>query len=188
MGVGEAIPQLIRNRKRFELILRTMVKYGFAEWVQDWNPEFVKGWFKSKDGEAIRGMDAGLRLRKALEELGTTFIKLGQMLSTRSDVVGPDIAEELAKLQSGTPADPPDAVRETFQAELGHTPEEIYAEFDDAALASASIGQVHAARLRDGTQVVVKVQHAGIQEKVHGDLEILAAIADLAERYSAEAR
>ena len=69
MGMSEAIPQLIRNRKRFELILRTMVKYGFADWVQDWNPEFVKGWFKSRDGDSIADMATGLRLRKALDNV-----------------------------------------------------------------------------------------------------------------------
>lgn len=188
MGVSEAIPQLIRNRKRFEEILRTLMKYGFADWVQDWNPDFVKGWFKARDGASITDMPAEIRLRKTLEELGTTFIKLGQMLSTRADLVGPEMAGELSKLQSGTPADSPETVRETFQAELGQSPEEIYAEFSDQALASASIGQVHAARLRDGTSVVVKVQHAAIQEVVRGDLEILTALAGIAERYSAEAR
>ena len=125
-------------------------------------------------------------MRLALTELGTTFIKLGQMMSTRADMVGPDLATELAALQADTPADPPEAVHATIVAELGAPPEELFASFDMNALASASVGEVHLAQLKDGTNVVVKVQHAGIEEKVRSDLSLMNTVAQLAEKNSRE--
>ena len=110
------------------------------------------------------------------------------MLSTRADIVGPGIAKELSKLQADTPADPPEIVRRTLEEELGVPVEELYAGFEEGAVASASIGQVHNAELEDGTPVVVKVQHPGIEKTVVNDLDILMALADVAERLSSEAR
>ena len=108
----------------------------------------------------------------AITELGPTFIKMGQMMSTRPDMVGPKLAKELSALQADVPPDPPEAVRETLESELGRPIEELYAAFDLQALSSASIGQVHLATLLDGTEVVVKVQHQGIQKKIKEDLDI----------------
>ena len=127
-------------------------------------------------------------MREAFTELGTTFIKLGQILSTRPDLAGPEITDELAKLQSGTPADPPTVVREILESEFGAAPEVLFSAFDDRAAASASIGQVHFAALKDGTPVVVKVQHPGIEGRIRSDLEILKGLSELAEQYSEEAR
>ena len=122
-------------------------------------------------------------IRLALTELGTTFIKFGQVLSTRPDIVTPSLADELAKLQTDTPPDPPEVVRETIIAELGLPPEELFDEFDPIPIASASIGQVHAGRLKDGARIVVKVQRKGISDRVARDLDLLAGLAELAERY-----
>ena len=119
----------------------------------------------------------------ALTELGTTYIKLGQMLSTREDIVGPEIAAELSKLQADVPADPPEYVRARIEEELGAPVEELYAEFDFVPLGSASIGQVHAAELMSGALVVVKVQHFGIEQTVRTDLQIMQQVADLAQKY-----
>jgi len=113
--------------------------------------------------------------------LGPTFIKLGQFLSTRPDQIGVTLAEELQKLQTDVPADSPEVVRATIESELGRPVDDIFAEFDEKALASASIGQVHRARLVSGEAVVLKVQHADIKRKVDVDLDILAGIAQLAE-------
>lgn len=110
------------------------------------------------------------------------------MLSTRADGVGVEVATELEKLQADTPTDPPESVRATIEAELGKPPEQLFAEFDDVALGSASIGQVHLARLHTGEAVVVKVQHPGIDETVVKDLEVLGTIAGLIEKHSAELR
>jgi ubiquinone biosynthesis protein len=96
--------------------------------------------------------------------------------------VGPKLADELKHLQADVPADKPEVVREIIEKELGHPPDEIFREFDDTPIASASIAQVHVARLHSGEQVVVKVQHAGIEAKVREDTEILVGLAGLAER------
>lgn len=117
----------------------------------------------------------------ALTDLGPTFVKLGQVLSLRPDLVGPELADELTQLQSNVPADPAEVVEQIIESELGHPVRELFAEFDPIAVASASIGQVHKARLKDGTEVVIKVQHANIEGKVHEDLEVMAGLATLAE-------
>ena len=174
------------NVRRVDEIIRVLAKYGLADWVSDSTPGFIRRRFVTAEGAAVGDFPVEVRIRLALTELGTTFIKLGQMMSTRADMVGPELAEELASLQADTPADPPDVVRSTIQAELGYPPEELFAWFEPTALASASVGQVHAARLFDGTEVVVKVQHAGIEEKVRSDLSLMATVAGLAESNSKE--
>ena len=122
-------------------------------------------------------------LRLALEELGTTFIKLGQILSTRADLLPPDYLFELAKLQDSTSPVPFEAIQPTLAAELGQPVEKVFAEFDPVPLAAASIGQAHAAVLWDGTEVVVKVRRPGVVEQVNEDLEILKELATTASRY-----
>lgn len=118
----------------------------------------------------------------ALSELGPTFIKLGQILSTRADLIGVRLAEELEQLQTAVRHDPPATVRATIARELKRPVDELFREFDEVPLASASIGQVHRARLRNGQAVAIKVQHAGIEERVRIDLEILAGLAILAQK------
>ena len=123
-----------------------------------------------------------------MTELGPTFIKLGQMLSTRADMIGPAMAQELSSLQSGTPADPSDAVRKIIEVELQQPISEMFDDFNEVPLASASIGQVHQAKLKDGRLVVVKVQHVGIEDKIRDDLEILVAAAELVEEHLPDMR
>ncbi len=177
-----SLPQYHRNAKRFTEIVAILLKYGLANWLKGSDPEFYKRFFSSRQGESLAGLDFATRLRMALTEMGTTFIKLGQVLSTRDDLVSPELARELRKLQSDTPPDSPSEVRAIIEAELGQSPEELFVDFDPQAQGSASIGQVHTARLAEGG-VVVKVQHPGIAEKVITDLDILAALAALAEKY-----
>ena len=135
-----------------------------------------------------RGREANraVRLREALEELGPIFVKFGQALSTRRDLLPPDIADELAKLQDRVPPFPGSVARERISAAYGQSVHEVFAEFDDAPLAAASIAQVHAARLKSGEEVVVKVLRPGMREVIGRDLEVLQALADLAQRYWAE--
>ncbi len=121
-------------------------------------------------------------LRTALEELGPTFIKLGQLLSTRSDLLPPAFVAELAKLQDAAPPVPVDLIRDVIRSELGAEPEEVFASFEDRPLASASIGQAHTATLTDGTPVVVKVRRPGAVAQVQADLEILQNLATRAAR------
>lgn len=159
------------------------MKYGLANWVKENDPNFIRGLLKSSDGEKLSNLEPATKLRMALTELGPTYIKLGQILSTRGDMIGPDMAGELSKLQADVPADTKEQVCKTVESELGKPIEELFAEFDMTSMGSASIGQVHRAVLHSGEVVVVKVQHDGIEPKIIDDLEILKALAELAERY-----
>ena len=124
-----------------------------------------------------------LHLRQALEELGTTFIKLGQILSTRADLLPPTYMAELAKLQDSASPVAFKEIEEVLVTELGQPIEHIFAQFDPVPLAAASIGQAHAATLEDGTEVVVKVRRPGVVEQVNEDLEILKELAAGASRH-----
>lgn len=123
-------------------------------------------------------------LRMAMGELGATFIKLGQALSTRSDFMPPVYVAEFTKLQDAAPPVPFDEICQVICAELGHPPEEAFAEFDPQPIASASIGQAHAARLKSGEQVIVKVQRPGVEQLVEQDLEILNGMAEWASSHT----
>jgi ubiquinone biosynthesis protein len=128
------------------------------------------------------------RMRMALEEMGTTFVKLGQILSTRADVLPADYIKELVKLQSALKPLPADLIKGVIVHELGRPMEEIYATFDENAIGVASIGQVHAAKLKDGSEVVVKVQKPGVPEQVDEDMEILHQLAASAKQSWESAR
>ena len=118
----------------------------------------------------------------ALEELGATYIKLGQILSTRSDMLPDDYLAELSRLQDAVPPEPLEVIVGQITAELGAPPSELFAEFDPVPVGSASIGQVHAARLTGGEEVVVKVQRPGVERVVEEDLAIMMDLARLAAR------
>lgn len=176
-----SIPQIIRNVKRWTEIISVLSRYGLADWLSQLNIDFAKDALRNRDGEILARHTRETRIRLALTDLGPTFIKLGQLLSTRPDVVGVELADELRKLQTGVPSDPPKAVRDLIAVELGQPVEELFDRFDDVPLASASIGQVHRATLHDGTEVVVKIQHADIEGVIREDLEVIAGLAQLAE-------
>jgi len=176
-----SIPQIYRHVNRWRRILAVASKYGLADWISRYDLHFAQGLFKDRDGELLASHSREARIRLALSELGPTFIKLGQVLSTRADVVGAELASELAALQDSTPADSAENVRQAIERELGRPLAEVFSRFDDQPLASASIGQVHAAWLPTGEAVVVKVQHAGIEDTVRVDLDILVGLAQLAE-------
>jgi ubiquinone biosynthesis protein len=129
-----------------------------------------------------------VRLRKLLEELGPTFIKLGQLLATRPDLVPKSYVEEFGKLYDQTPPSPPEEVRRVLRAEWGRGPEEVFAQFDPVPIASASIGQVHRGVLADGTRVAIKVQHVGIEERMVLDFEILKGLVTFIEKTFAGSR
>ena len=175
------IPKLARHVGRVEQVVATLAKYGLADWLSAIPLQVVRNNLTASDGQAIKDCPAPVRLRMAMADLGSTFIKLGQILSTRPDLIGTEYASELSQLQSNTPPDPSDTIRQTVKDELGKSVDELFAEFADVPLASASIGQVHAARLKDGTSVVVKVQHADIEKRARADMEILVELCRLAE-------
>ena len=125
----------------------------------------------------------GQRLRLALQELGPIFVKFGQVLSTRRDLLPPDMAEELSLLQDRVAPFPGELARERIEAGLGKPIDTLYAEFENTPLASASIAQVHAARLHDGREVVVKVLRPGIRQRIRDDIALLRTLAALADRH-----
>lgn len=127
-------------------------------------------------------------LRSLLERLGPTFIKFGQILSMRADLVGADLSEELSKLQSNVGPFPYERAREIIKAELGGYPEDLFASFDKVPVAAASLAQVHRAFLKDGAEVAVKVQRPGIQTIIAQDIHILHFLARAVERFLPELR
>jgi ubiquinone biosynthesis protein len=135
-----------------------------------------------------QGTTRGERLRLALEELGPIFVKFGQALSTRRDLLPRDIADELAKLQDRVPPFDGAAARAQVEKSLGKPVGELFGSFDEQPLAAASIAQVHAATLKDGREVVVKVLRPGMREVIGRDLEVMYAMAELAERYWPESK
>jgi ubiquinone biosynthesis protein len=183
------LPAIIRSRFRFagELaraadVAAVLVKYGLAASLTDVEWEPLTSALKSHGGEVLTQQSFEVRIRLALTDLGTTFVKLGQMLSTRPQLVGAALAAELAKLQENMPPDPPESAIHVVETELGRPITECFRAFEGVALASASIGQVHHARLKSGRRVIVKVQHPGIEGTIRRDLDILAFLADLAEK------
>ena len=130
----------------------------------------------------------GVRIRRALEDLGPIYVKFGQILSTRRDLLPDDIAIELAKLQDQVPPFAGERARAIIEKALGDPVGKLFAEFDTRPLASASIAQVHAATLHNGRKVVVKVVRPGIDRAIQRDIDLLFTIARLARKYSSEAR
>jgi ubiquinone biosynthesis protein len=177
-----SIPNIYRNVNRWGEILTILSKYGLADWISRFDVPLVKGFLKNRDGQALAHLSRETRIRLAIEELGPTFIKLGQILSTRPDQVGMPLAQELQKLQTSVACDRPQVVQETIESELGKPLDALFTDFDATPLASASIGQAHRAKLPGGDDVVVKVQHAGIRRRMEIDLDILGGLAQLADR------
>jgi ubiquinone biosynthesis protein len=140
-------------------------------------------WFERR-----RSASRGARIRMALEELGPVFVKFGQAVSTRRDLLPSDIADELAKLQDRVPPFAGDTARRIIERALGRSVQEAFSAFEEIPLAAASIAQVHTARLPQGQEVVVKVLRPGMRESIDRDLEVLRALAALAQRYWQESR
>jgi ubiquinone biosynthesis protein len=140
-------------------------------------------WFQRSAGDT-----RGARLRLALEELGPVFVKFGQALSTRRDLLPVDIADELAKLQDRVPPFPGEIAGAMLERIYGRPLSEVFSTFDKTPLAAASIAQVHAATLKDGEDVVVKILRPGMRAVIERDLDVLAALAELADTYWGEAR
>ncbi|MFC1777421.1 ubiquinone biosynthesis regulatory protein kinase UbiB [Pseudomonadota bacterium] len=134
-------------------------------------------------GKDVSGLPRGERLRMALQDLGPVYVKFGQILSTRRDLLPQDIADELALLQDQVPPFPGDQARDIIEDALGKPVSEIFASFDTNPLASASIAQVHPATLHDGREAVVKVVRPGIEKQLRKDIDLLKAIAKQAERF-----
>ena len=173
-----------RHRNRYREIAETLARHGMGYLLGVFGLERMVPFHRGLLGHPRREQPYTRpeHLRLALEELGATFVKLGQILSTRPDLLPPDHQVELARLQDAAPAVSGDAVRELIASELGHAPEQAFASFDIRPLAAASIGQAHSATLADGTELVVKVRRPGVVEQVEEDLEVLRNLAARASR------
>jgi ubiquinone biosynthesis protein len=195
-----SVPQLYRNVRRWTEIVSVMSKYGLADWMSRFHIDFLTDRLKTQDGAAQSQLTHNARIRMTLTELGPTFIKFGQLLSTRPDLIGLELALELEKLQSDAPKDPFETTKRIIENEQGIPLEDIFIEFEKEPIASASIGQVHRAKLdpkrfafasseqrnepisNELLDVVVKVRHEGIDRIVETDLDILSGLAQLAEK------
>jgi ubiquinone biosynthesis protein len=179
--VAELTGALIVHRRRLGEVARVLARNGLASWVPRGSGLIDQGtWEKLREeavGPEVTELSQGERLRNALSELGTTWVKFGQMLSLRPDVVGADVAAELEQLQGAVPADPPGVAQRTVESELGKGVGDLYGSFEPEPFASGSVAQVHRATLDDGTAVAVKVVHDGAAERVREDLELMAALA-----------
>lgn len=185
------IPRTYRNLDRYRQILAILFKYGFDSLLNRLN---LGSYFESglqmisrNRRERVEGLTDYERLRMAFEELGPTFIKMGQILSTRSDLIPDDLVREMTKLQDNVPAFPFSQVREIVEQELRAPLSVLFAHFDETPLAAASIGQVHRARLITGEEVIIKIQRPGIRKIIEVDLEILFHLATLMEKNIEEA-
>lgn len=180
----EPLARLERHAKRLGEIAAVLGKYGLADLFGGFDYPWLNNRLRSADGQVLSDLTTPARVRMAMTELGTTFIKLGQMLSTRPDLVGAEMAGELAELQSNVPAEPVESARAILLEDLGQPAEELFAEFEEVPLAAASIAQVYKARLHTGEHVVVKIRRSGIEAKSTTDLEIVQAMAELLEKHS----
>nr|BAL53243.1 ubiquinone biosynthesis protein AarF [uncultured Gammaproteobacteria bacterium] len=175
---------LLRLIRIFQVLLR----HGLDEWLLAWPGKAVRCLRQLFPSLSPPSFPRGQRIRQALEELGPIYVKFGQALSTRPDLLPEDVAEELAKLQDRVPPFPGEEAAAIVETELCAPLGSVFAEFDLTPLASASIAQVHAARLKSGEEVVVKVLRPKIHVQIQQDLELLAALARLLVRLAPEAR
>lgn len=175
-----------RQFNRYRHIIFILFKYGFGDVVNmirlDRTLEAGKHLISRKPAKGIDKLNRAKRIRLAFEELGPTFIKLGQLLSTRSDLISGDYHKELLKLQDEVPPTSYEAIRKIIKSEFGQYPEEIFQYFEKKPLAGASIGQVHKAQLHSGEMVAVKIQRPEIRQLVKTDLEIILNVASILER------
>lgn len=171
--------QVVKDLGRLQQIVQILARHGFGWLVERIDVPGIR-LFRKGEGEGDPGPTPE-RLVAAIKELGPTFVKLGQMLSTRVDLLPPEYAEAFQSLQDDVGPIPYEEVVEQIRQALGASPEALYAHFDPEPLATASIAQVHRARLPSGEEVVVKVQRPGVRELIYTDLSILQFIARQAQ-------
>ncbi len=169
---------------RILAIQRVLVKYGLDDIIKETHLlRPMRFLFYLAPRRRDSSAPLGERIRLALEELGPIFVKFGQAISTRRDLLPPDIADELAKLQDAVPPFPAEEAIEILNGAYGESVESVFKRFDVEPLAAASIAQVHTAQLQDGKEVIVKVLRPGVHEQIDRDLAVLRMVAALADRY-----
>ncbi len=165
-------------------IQRILVRHGLDDLIR--KTHFLRPlrfFFYFFPRSSDRSEPLGKRIRLALQELGPIFVKFGQAVSTRRDLLPPDIADELAMLQDRVPPFPAEQAIEIMEKAYGRSVHEVFSRFDKEPFAAASIAQVHTAALQDGTEVIVKVLRPGVRQLIERDLDVLYAIAGLADKY-----
>jgi ubiquinone biosynthesis protein len=173
-----------RTLRRVLSIQRILVKYGLDDFIRETHLlRPLRFFFYVLPRRRDTSAPLGERIRLALEELGPIFVKFGQALSTRRDLLPVDIADELAKLQDSVPPFPSEQAVAILNEVYGEPVEQVFKRFDAEPLAAASIAQVHTAQLQSGQEVVVKLLRPGVQEQIEGDLDVLRMIAGLAAKY-----
>jgi ubiquinone biosynthesis protein len=178
-----------RHARRYRQIVRVLLAHGLGGIIAPFDPRGKQDAEQEHEESADRvARRRAVHLRRAFEELGPTFVKLGQILSTRADLLPLVYIEELEKLQDAVAPDDAGGIQNIVERELGDDIETLFASFELEPLAAASIGQVHAATLHDGRQVVVKVQRPNVDRIILQDLFILADVARIAEQRSAMLR
>ena len=175
----------IRNTRRAAEVIAVLAKHGFRQILSDTGIERIieRGQeilLRSKS-DSTPSTPVEVRVREAIEELGGTFIKLGQVLSTRPDLVPPELADELRRLRSNCPRIPYPEIQKRLEEEYGDRLKNLFQSIEETPLAAASIAQVHAAKLADGTNVVLKILRPGIEETIESDMDILMELARLTE-------
>jgi len=180
------IGKTYRHIERYAEILGVLFKYGFDDLIHKAKIEqyldFGRRVF-GKGDEKLKTLSTAERLRMALQELGPTFIKLGQLLSTRADLLPPEFVDELVKLRDEIPPFPFEDAQRIMRVELKGEIDEFFQHIDPAPVAAASIAQVHRGRLLDGEDVAVKIQRPGIRRIIEVDLEILLHLVTLMEKH-----
>ena len=173
-----------RTLSRFDEILKVFRKYDFDKFLGQTTRNKISPFRSDADNKELLKEDFPERLRLMLQELGTTFIKFGQLLASRPDLVGERISEELSQLHDDNPPVGYEDIKEMIETELGGNIEDLFAEFSKTALATASIAQVHEAKLPTGERVAVKVQKPNVAEIVETDLSIMKFIANESDRFN----
>src|SRR3989338_2162808 len=191
MGIlkfGSQIGQTVKNVGRMKTIVTVMAKHGLAEIAERIQLVKLIPGFSVKGDKEKEKLTLPERFRLSFEELGPSFVKLGQVLSTRPDLIPEEFAEEFKKLQDDVRPIEFKSIKHIVEEELGKSLSELYKSFSEKPLAAASIAQVHEAELHDGTKVVVKVQRPGIDKLIDTDVSILFMIAGLVEKYIEETK
>ena len=175
-----------RTLTRFDEIVRVFRKYDFDKLLGKTTRNHLNPFKNDDDNKALLEDDFPEKLRLMLQELGTTFIKFGQLLSTRPDIVGEKISKELSRLQDDNPSISYEEVKEIIEDELGKDIDELFDDFSKEPIATASIGQVHIAKLSNGEKLAVKVQKKDIESTIETDLTIMKFIAIESNRFNSK--